>query len=104
VSAPYFVNLLSTPVLTKLLVDFFFSSIQANDDMFFLSSLSTSDFYSPLYGTVIRLDGSLMVRPLFPSKKDDGGEWTALQYANWLLSAFPAPFPHVLLSPIFSQS
>ncbi len=65
-----------------------FPSVQANDDMFFLSSLSTSDFYSPLYGTVIRLDSALMVRPIRPVIKADGGEWAGLQHASWLLSAF----------------
>jgi hypothetical protein len=63
-------------------------SVQANDDMFFLGSLSTADFYSPLYGAVFRLDGGLMVRPKLPSRMGDAGEWAGLEHASWLLSEF----------------
>ncbi len=63
--------------------------VQANDDMFFHRPLSTADFYSPLYGSMFRLDRQfgLQVKPVMePYRIADSGEWGGLQHANWLLS------------------
>lgn len=56
-----------------------------NDDFFINSNLSTSDFVSPIFGTVLRFQPELRVTSIeFPG--DQPGEWPALKYSNWLLS------------------
>lgn len=58
-----------------------------NDDFFLAQKLSRSDFYSPLFGTVFRMQNHVRVSstPKGTSKADPDGEWPSLTYANWLL-------------------
>lgn len=90
------------------------AAVQSNDDMYFLGSLAASDFHSPLYGSVFRLDNSpgLMVKPILQTTKIwDSGEWGGLQHANWLLSRrFPSRtrqyinhVPKTLSKPILDE-
>lgn len=63
--------------------------IMSNDDMFFLRDLSTTDFFHPLYGSVLRLEShpNLLVKPVIPTQlRSSPGEWGGLQYANVILS------------------
>jgi 3-O-alpha-D-mannopyranosyl-alpha-D-mannopyranose xylosylphosphotransferase len=68
--------------------------------MLLLAPLSSADFYSVPFGSVLRLDSGfgLKVRPdLDPSKFSDAGEWGGLQHANHLLSQrFPKRPRHYL--------
>lgn len=55
--------------------------------MFFLGSLSTSDFHHPIMGTVIRLEPEMGVKPeVTPNLLSTGGEWGGLQHAGLLIS------------------
>jgi len=68
--------------------------------MLLLAPLSSADFYSIPFGSVLRLDSGfgLKVRPdLDPIKFNDAGEWGGLQHANHLLSQrFPKRPRHYL--------
>ncbi|KAN0065487.1 hypothetical protein ACQY0O_001324 [Thecaphora frezii] len=58
--------------------------VYSNDDFFFGDDVTTGDFYSPLYGAVLRMDPNMRVESiadLTPSQ----GEWASLHYTNWLL-------------------
>ncbi|PWN47162.1 hypothetical protein IE53DRAFT_335873 [Violaceomyces palustris] len=59
--------------------------IYSNDDFFFLSDLSTSDFYSPLYGPVLRMDANLLVTGDPQPSQGGEGEWPALFRSAHLL-------------------
>lgn len=82
-------------------------SLSFNDDFFILKPHAVSDFYSPLYGTVIRFDQGVssrnhaslqvltktrsqyyqQVKPLLDKAWiNDAGEVGGLYHANWLLS------------------
>ena len=49
--------------------------------------MSRSDFSSPLFGTVFRMQPDLLVgsSPKGESRKDPEGEWPSLEFSNWLL-------------------
>lgn len=59
--------------------------VYANDDMFFASDLSVSDFATPLHGPVVRFDHSLVVRARRVPDRYAKGEWPSLQHSAWLL-------------------
>lgn len=71
-----------------------------NDDMLLLAPLTTSDFYSIPFGSVLRVDDTFQLRVpaiLDPTKVTDTGEWGGLQHANYLLSRrFPDRSRHYL--------
>ncbi|KAF8588238.1 hypothetical protein K439DRAFT_1613668 [Ramaria rubella] len=86
--------------------------IYLNDDFFFARDLQPADFYTSgnknleldlicpalAYGTVIRLDPTLLVKPVpANSKENPAGEWGPLGYSSWLLSerfgSRPRPYP-----------
>ncbi|KAF7968346.1 hypothetical protein HWV62_30941 [Athelia sp. TMB] len=61
---------------------------QLNDDFFLARPLSLTDFASPLFGPVFRLQSSLLVASAVPARAPDAeGEWPSLKYANQLLDA-----------------
>ncbi|KAF9429191.1 hypothetical protein BGZ76_001681 [Entomortierella beljakovae] len=85
-----------------------------NDDVFFGTTILPSDVWTPLYGFVFHLEGSLLVPPTIrPSESNpiNIGEWNSLQYSNYLLSmrfgqryrAYLAHIPHVLSVPIMKE-
>lgn len=57
--------------------------IYSNDD-FFMDDATTSDFASPLFGPVMRLDYNLVVKGTH-SPDSTPGEWSSLWHTNWLL-------------------
>lgn len=61
--------------------------IYFNDDFFLARNLTRSDFSSPLFGSVFRLQNHVRVSSSTKgtSKADPDGEWPSLTYANWLL-------------------
>ena len=64
-------------------------SLSFNDDFFMLKPHVVSDWWSGLYGTVLRLDYNYnqQVRPLLDKKfLNNAGENGGLYHANWLLS------------------
>jgi 3-O-alpha-D-mannopyranosyl-alpha-D-mannopyranose xylosylphosphotransferase len=64
-------------------------SLALNDDQFFLKPYAVSDWWSGIYGTVLRLDYNYnqQVRPLLDKKfLNNAGENGGLYHANWLLS------------------
>jgi 3-O-alpha-D-mannopyranosyl-alpha-D-mannopyranose xylosylphosphotransferase len=64
-------------------------SLSFNDDFFMLKPHAVADWFSGLYGTVLRLDYNYMqqVRPILDKKLiNDAGESGGLYHANWLLS------------------
>ncbi|KAF7966442.1 hypothetical protein HWV62_38384 [Athelia sp. TMB] len=62
--------------------------IYLNDDFFLARPLSRTDFASPLFGPVFRLQSSLLVASGTPARAPDAeGEWPSLKYANQLLDA-----------------
>ncbi|KAF8982005.1 hypothetical protein BGZ46_001964 [Entomortierella lignicola] len=78
-----------------------------NDDVFLGTTMLPSDIWTPLYGFVFHLEGSLRVPPTIrPTESNplNVGEWSSLQYSNYLLSqrfgarhrAYIAHVPHVL--------
>lgn len=56
-----------------------------NDDMFFTSQLTGSDFSSPLFGPVLRLNPNLLVRGHRQLDGPPNGEWPSLKHSAWLL-------------------
>ncbi|KAG8792526.1 hypothetical protein FRC17_008583, partial [Serendipita sp. 399] len=62
------------------------STGRQNDDFFFARDLSPSDFYSSVYGVVLRLDPGLLVPAEERPVDTPSGEWQPLKYSNWLLS------------------
>ncbi|KAG0226790.1 hypothetical protein BGW42_003366 [Actinomortierella wolfii] len=63
--------------------------IYLNDDIFIGQPVNMADFWTPLYGYVFHMEGSLRVSPTLrevPSNPLDIGEWHSLQYSNVLLS------------------
>ncbi|KZP18337.1 hypothetical protein FIBSPDRAFT_594037 [Athelia psychrophila] len=58
-----------------------------NDDFFVTRPLALTDFTSPLFGTVFRLQSSLLVAASASGAADKEGEWPSLNYANQLLDA-----------------
>ncbi|KAF9917333.1 Xanthine phosphoribosyltransferase 1 [Lobosporangium transversale] len=85
-----------------------------NDDVFLGTNISPSDVWTPLYGFVFHMAGSLLVPPTIrPIEKDplNIGEWSSLQYSNYLLSqrfgqryrAYLAHIPHVLSVSILNE-
>lgn len=78
-----------------------------NDDVFLGTTMLTSDIWTELYGFVFHMEGSLLVPPTIrPTESNplNVGEWSSLQYSNFLLSqrfgrryrAYLAHVPHVL--------
>lgn len=64
-------------------------SLSFNDDFFMLKKHSVADWWSSLYGTVLRLDYNYnqQVRPVLDKRLiSDAGESGGLYHANWLLS------------------
>ncbi|CAO1638735.1 unnamed protein product [Sympodiomycopsis kandeliae] len=59
--------------------------IYSNDDTFTSSASSMSDFITPLYGPVLRLDNGLQVQGSKVSRLSDQGEWPSLRRSAWLL-------------------
>ncbi|KAG8835051.1 hypothetical protein FRC18_001098 [Serendipita sp. 400] len=57
-----------------------------NDDFFFAKDLSVTDFYSSVYGVVLRMDPGLLVAAEERPTDNPAGEWQPLKYSNWLLS------------------
>ncbi|KAG0365832.1 hypothetical protein BC939DRAFT_456943 [Gamsiella multidivaricata] len=85
-----------------------------NDDVFLGTTMLPSDIWTPLYGFVFHMEGSLLVPPTIrPSESNplNVGEWNSLQYSNFLLSqrfgpryrAYLAHVPHVLSVPILKE-
>ncbi|KAF9086552.1 hypothetical protein BGX23_008799 [Mortierella sp. AD031] len=63
--------------------------VYLNDDMFFGQEFLPSDFWTPLYGFVFHLEGSLLVPPTIRAPERNPiniGEWHSLQFSNYLLS------------------
>ncbi|CAO3570609.1 unnamed protein product [Mortierella alpina] len=88
--------------------------VYMNDDFFFGTKLLPSDFWTALYGFVFHMEGGLRVPPVIrPTEKNpvDIGEWSALQYTNFLLSqrfgpryrAYVAHIPHVFSVSILNE-
>ena len=65
----------------------FFVRAQFNDDFFLTRKLRRSDFTSPLFGSVFRMQNHVRVSSTAKgtSRADPDGEWPSLTYANWLL-------------------
>ncbi|PWN27174.1 hypothetical protein BDZ90DRAFT_272208 [Jaminaea rosea] len=59
--------------------------VYANDDMFFTSPLTLSDFTTPLFGPVLRFDPTLLVRGHRYFDESSSGEWPSLSHSAWLL-------------------
>ncbi|KAG0001021.1 hypothetical protein BGZ80_001065 [Entomortierella chlamydospora] len=85
-----------------------------NDDVFLGTTMLPSDIWTPLYGFVFHMEGSLLVPPTIrPTESNplNVGEWSSLQYSNYLLSqrfgeryrAYLAHVPHVLSIPILKE-
>lgn len=64
-----------------------YHTAQFNDDFFLTRNLTRSDFASPLFGSVFRMQNDLQVSSTAKgiSKADLEGEWPSLGYSNWLL-------------------
>ena len=66
--------------------------VYMNDDMFFASEHSVSDFWNPVIGLNLQVDHRSWVENQNPSVEDFqwdwNSEWTALRYSNQLLSTF----------------
>ncbi|KAF9965749.1 Xanthine phosphoribosyltransferase 1 [Mortierella alpina] len=88
--------------------------VYMNDDFFLGTKLLPSDFWTALYGFVFHMEGGLRVPPVIrPTEKNpvNIGEWSSLQYTNFLLSqrfgpryrAYLAHIPHVLSVPILNE-
>ncbi|KAG0212196.1 hypothetical protein BGX28_006742, partial [Mortierella sp. GBA30] len=78
-----------------------------NDDVFLGTKMLPSDIWTALYGFVFHMEGSLLVPPTIRPTESNPlniGEWSSLQYSNYLLSerfgpryrAYLAHVPHVL--------
>ncbi|KZW02608.1 hypothetical protein EXIGLDRAFT_759733 [Exidia glandulosa HHB12029] len=63
--------------------------VYMNDDYFLTGPLKPYDFYTPEFGTVLRIQSDLMVTPAGQLKRPSGdgsGEWLSLEYSNDILS------------------
>ncbi|KAK0201124.1 hypothetical protein DFS33DRAFT_1479637 [Desarmillaria ectypa] len=60
--------------------------IYMNDDFFFGGPVYPEDFYTPLYGPVLRFQYGIAVSPHNPSNAPGDGEWRPLDYSSHLLS------------------
>ena len=59
--------------------------IYSNDDMFMTRDMAASDFYSPLFGPVLRMStGDLIEEDEHPEQVI--GEGPSILWSNWLLS------------------
>jgi hypothetical protein len=85
-----------------------------NDDVFLGTTMLSSDIWTELYGFVFHMEGSLLVPPTIrPTESNplNVGEWSSLQYSNYLLSqrfgprfrAYLAHVPHVLSVSMLSE-
>ncbi|KIM72381.1 hypothetical protein PILCRDRAFT_741928 [Piloderma croceum F 1598] len=63
------------------------TALYFNDDFFLTRRLARSDFSSPLFGPVFRMQNHVRVSSSAKgtSRADPDGEWPSLEYANWLL-------------------
>ncbi|TKA55467.1 hypothetical protein B0A53_02393 [Rhodotorula sp. CCFEE 5036] len=63
------------------------TALYLNDDFFLTRELAITDFASPLYGPVFRLQRDLLVTGVSPENTHDSadGEWKGLGYSAWLL-------------------
>ncbi|KAI0629884.1 hypothetical protein C8Q77DRAFT_1065020 [Trametes polyzona] len=61
------------------------SFIYMNDDFYMMAPLTPVSFYTSPYGTVLRLQESLLVSPDRPHPGVEG-EWRSMMESNWLLS------------------
>ncbi|GAA5980439.1 hypothetical protein JCM10908_001655 [Rhodotorula pacifica] len=63
------------------------TALYLNDDFFLTRDLAITDFTSPLFGPVLRLQRDLMVTGVAPENTHDNpdGEWKGLGYSAWLL-------------------
>ncbi|KAF8931966.1 hypothetical protein EDD21DRAFT_374829 [Dissophora ornata] len=88
--------------------------VYMNDDVFLGTPMLPSDVWTPLYGFVFHMEGSLLVPPhVRPTEQNplNIGEWSSLQYSNHLLSqrfgpryrAYIAHVSHVLSVPILRE-
>ncbi|KAK0462958.1 uncharacterized protein EV420DRAFT_1521921 [Desarmillaria tabescens] len=60
--------------------------IYMNDDFFFGGPVYPEDFYTPLFGPVLRFQYDITVSPHNPSTAPGDGEWRPLDYSSHLLS------------------
>ncbi|KAF7981941.1 hypothetical protein HWV62_30723 [Athelia sp. TMB] len=77
-----------------------------NDDFFLTRTLAPTDFASPLFGPVLRMqrDPTVASTPRGASTADPDGEWPSLGYANWLLDArFSSPSPPTTEGALFEK-
>ncbi|KAG0053311.1 Xanthine phosphoribosyltransferase 1 [Gryganskiella cystojenkinii] len=85
-----------------------------NDDVFLGTTMLSSDIWTELYGFVFHMEGSLLVPPTIRATESNPlnvGEWSSLQYSNYLLSqrfgpryrAYLAHVPHVLSVSMLSE-
>ncbi|KAF7969529.1 hypothetical protein HWV62_26969, partial [Athelia sp. TMB] len=77
-----------------------------NDDFFLTRTLAPTDFASPLFGPVLRMqrDPTVASTPRGASTADPDGEWPSLGYANWLLDArFSSPAPATTEGALFAK-
>ncbi|KAF9212166.1 hypothetical protein BGZ59_007148 [Podila verticillata] len=85
-----------------------------NDDVFLGTTMMPSDLWTSLYGFVFHMEASLLVPPTIrpvESNPLNVGEWSSLQYSNFLLSnrfgprwrAYLAHVTHVLSVPILNE-
>ncbi|KAF9948005.1 hypothetical protein BGZ72_010082 [Mortierella alpina] len=88
--------------------------VYMNDDFFLGTTLLPSDVWTALFGYVFHMEGGLRVPPVIrPAEKNplNVGEWSSLQYSNFLLSqrfgprhrAYLAHIPHVLSVSILQE-
>ncbi|UZJ55218.1 hypothetical protein CBS101457_004538 [Exobasidium rhododendri] len=86
------------------------TSFLASDDMFLGQSLSTADFYSPLYGSVLHLDSQNLISP--SDEPWSNGELVGLRWSTSLLQKrfgtrifpYPAHFHKSLSKPLLLES
>ena len=67
---------------------FLFLCVHSSTTTYFLThTLHHSDFTSPFFGSVFRMQNHVMVSSIAKgtSRADPDGEWPSLMYANWLL-------------------
>jgi len=85
-----------------------------NDDVFLGTTMLPSDIWTELYGFVFHMEGGLLVPPtirLTEANPLNVGEWSSLQFSNYLLSqrfgprfrAYLAHVPHVLSVSMLSE-
>ncbi|KAG0347710.1 Xanthine phosphoribosyltransferase 1 [Podila minutissima] len=88
--------------------------IYMNDDVFVGRTMMPSDIWTSLYGFVFHMEASLLIPPTIRPVEANPlnvGEWSSLQYSNFLLSgrfgprwrAYLAHVTHVLSVPMLNE-